>query len=66
LHAELEGGAYLPNFELLLRGWQQAGVAFRTLSDAARSLDPQHIRTARIETGTLEGRSGTLAVQAAE
>ena len=64
LHAELEGGAYLPNFERLLRGWQKAEFEFRTLGDVARTLDRTALRANRIDAGTVEGRSGTLAVQA--
>jgi len=64
LHAELEGGAYLPNFERLLRGWQKAEFEFRTLGDVARTLDRTALRANRIDEGVVEGRSGTLAVQA--
>lgn len=66
LHAELEGGAYLAEFEMLLRAWQEAGFAFRTLGDVARALDRKSLRTSRIRSGTMEGRSGTLALQAGE
>jgi peptidoglycan/xylan/chitin deacetylase (PgdA/CDA1 family) len=65
LHAELEGGAYLPQFEQLLRGWQEAGFEFRTLGDAARALDRETLRAGRIEPGAVAGRSGTLAIQVA-
>ena len=64
LHAELEGGAYLPQFEMLLRAWHEAGFEFRTLGDAAAALDRNSIQTSRIESGTVEGRTGTLATQA--
>lgn len=64
LHAELEGGAYLPQFERLLHGWREAGFEFRTLGDAASALDHQSLRAGRIEAGSVEGRSGTLAIQA--
>jgi undecaprenyl phosphate-alpha-L-ara4FN deformylase len=66
LHAELEGGAYLAEFEALLRAWQEAGFAFRTLGDVARALDPRSLRTSRIRLGAIEGRSGTLALQVGE
>ena len=64
LHAELEGGAYLPQFEVLLRAWRDAGFEFRTLGDAAGMLDRQSIPPGRIESGTIDGRTGTLAIQA--
>lgn len=64
LHAELEGGAYLAHFEALLCAWREAGFEFRTLGDMARALDQGALRTSYIESGVVEGRSGTLAVQA--
>src|SRR5205807_2431460 len=39
LHAELEGGAYLPSFERLLRGWQERGVRLTDLKGYAAQLD---------------------------
>jgi peptidoglycan/xylan/chitin deacetylase (PgdA/CDA1 family) len=64
LHAELEGGAYLAHFGTLLGAWRDAGFEFRTLGQAARAVDGQSIKTSRIESGVIEGRSGTLALQA--
>jgi len=64
LHAELEGGAYLPQFETLIRAWHAAGFEFRTLGEAAGMLDRHSIQTGRIESGTIDGRTGTLAIQA--
>jgi len=64
LHAELEGGAYLPQFEVLLRGWREAGCEFRTLGEAANLLDRNTIHSSRIESATIDGRTGTLAIQA--
>ncbi|HKU14392.1 MAG TPA: hypothetical protein VJQ52_08345 [Steroidobacteraceae bacterium] len=63
LHAELEGGAYLGQFEALLRAWREAGFVFCTLSDVARDLDPATLPTSRIRSGSVEGRSGLLALQ---
>jgi peptidoglycan/xylan/chitin deacetylase (PgdA/CDA1 family) len=63
LHAELEGLAYLAQFEVLLHAWQKAGFAFRTLSEVARDLDRTTLRSSRIRRGPIEGRSGTLALQ---
>ena len=65
LHAELEGGAYLPQFESLLEAWRDGGFGFRTLGDAARALDLASVPVCRIDSRVLEGRSGTLSIQAA-
>jgi hypothetical protein len=64
LHAELEGGAHLPQLEMLLRAWQEAGSNSVRLGEAAAALDRNSIQTSRIESGTVEGRAGTLATQA--
>jgi undecaprenyl phosphate-alpha-L-ara4FN deformylase len=63
LHAELEGGAYLPSFERLLRGWQQRGVRLTDLAAYAAQLDVARLPHCSIVAGTVEGRSGTLALQ---
>jgi peptidoglycan/xylan/chitin deacetylase (PgdA/CDA1 family) len=64
LHAELEGGAYLPQFERLLKSWRDAGVEFLTLVAAARRLSGTAIPEGQIVAGEVPGRSGELAVQA--
>ncbi len=63
LHAELEGGAYLPSFERLLRGWQERGVRLTDLKGYAAQLDVARLPRCGIVAGTVEGRSGTLALQ---
>ncbi len=63
LHAELEGGAYLGEFEALLISWREAGFEFRTLADAARALDRESLPVCRIGAHSLEGRAGTLSCQ---
>ncbi len=65
LHAELEGMKLRGVLERLLVGWRAQGyelVSLRTLFD---SLDPARLPAAHVETGTVQGRSGTLAVQGA-
>jgi len=66
LHAELEGGNLAPVFETLLTGWKEQGhelVSLRDYFDALPSKDlPRH----EVGAGTVEGRSGTLAVQGSE
>ena len=64
LHAELEGGKYLPSFERLLRAWQQRGVQLTDLASYAATLDAPSLPRCAIVAGTVPGRSGTLAVQA--
>jgi len=63
LHAELEGGAYLAGFERLLRAWRERGFNLTDLGSYARTLDVSRLPRCPIMTGTVEGRSGTLAVQ---
>ena len=63
LHAELEGGAYLSGFERLLGAWRGRGFALTDLGSYARTLDPARLPRCPIVPGTVEGRSGSLAVQ---
>ncbi len=64
LHAELEGGAYLAAFERLLRAWQARGFELTDLGTYAAGLDLARLAPGRIVAGSVDGRSGTLAVQA--
>jgi undecaprenyl phosphate-alpha-L-ara4FN deformylase len=64
LHAELEGGKFLPSFERLLRAWQQRGAQLTDLASYAAALDLRNLPRCAIVAGTVPGRSGTLAVQA--
>jgi undecaprenyl phosphate-alpha-L-ara4FN deformylase len=64
LHAELEGGKYLPAFERLLREWRGRGVQLMDLGTYAARLDVASLPRCRIVAGTVAGRSGTLAIQA--
>lgn len=64
LHAELEGGKYLPAFERLLRAWQQRGAQLTDLASYAARLDMHNLPRCAVVAGTVPGRSGTLAVQA--
>jgi hypothetical protein len=65
LHAELEGGVYLGAFERLLRAWQQRGVELTDLASYAARLHLKSLPPGTSADGTVAGRSGTLAVQAA-
>ncbi|HVC31093.1 MAG TPA: polysaccharide deacetylase family protein [Steroidobacteraceae bacterium] len=63
LHAELEGGAYLDGFERLLRAWRARGFDLTDLAAYARTFDIAALPRCAIVSGTVAGRSGTLAVQ---
>jgi peptidoglycan/xylan/chitin deacetylase (PgdA/CDA1 family) len=63
LHAELEGGAYLEGFERLLRAWRDRGFTLADLASYARTLEVSRLPRCSIVSGTVQGRSGTLAVQ---
>jgi len=63
LHAELEGGKYLGAFERLLRAWQQQGVHLTDLAGYVATLNLRNLPRCGIVSGTVAGRSGTLAVQ---
>jgi undecaprenyl phosphate-alpha-L-ara4FN deformylase len=62
LHAELEGGKWLPIFEQLLQGWQAQGyelVSMRQYLAGLAGTLPRHEMVMR----EVDGRVGTLAVQ---
>jgi peptidoglycan/xylan/chitin deacetylase (PgdA/CDA1 family) len=63
LHAELEGGAYLEGFERLLRAWRGRGFDLTDLKSYMQTLDVSQLPRCPIVSGTVEGRSGTLAIQ---
>ena len=63
LHAELEGGKLLPQFEQLLREWQRRGVPLTDLGTYFAGLDVSALPRCTIVAGRVAGRSGTLAVQ---
>jgi undecaprenyl phosphate-alpha-L-ara4FN deformylase len=66
LHAELEGGAYLEGFERLLKAWRARGIELTDLGSYARALDVPRLPRCPIVSGTVPGRSGTLALQGAK
>ena len=65
LHAELEGGRFLPAFDQLLQGWRAQGYELVSLHDYAQGLDAASIERCEVIYGSLPGRSGTLALQGA-
>lgn len=67
IHAELEGMMYRGWFERLIERLRGDGVAFTLLADEARACLARRseIPVCPLEAGTVDGRSGTLAVQGA-
>ena len=63
LHAELEGGKWLPIFEQLLQGWQAQGYELVSLQQYLRGLDVAALPRHEVVMREVEGRIGTLAVQ---
>ena len=61
LHAELEGGKWMPIFEQLMQGWQTQGYELVSMQQYLLGLGdlPRH----EVLMREIEGRSGTLAVQ---
>jgi undecaprenyl phosphate-alpha-L-ara4FN deformylase len=67
IHAELEGMRFYEWFQRLIQAFQAAGVSFVNLGDVARFClkNPSQIPYHSLDQGTVDGRSGTLAVQGA-
>ena len=65
LHGELEGMAYAPLFDRLLQGWQTLGYETGRLADSFERLKTADLPQCRVIQGSVDGRSGRLAVQQA-
>jgi undecaprenyl phosphate-alpha-L-ara4FN deformylase len=63
VHAELEGMLYLGWFEKLLDEAAKAGVQFVNLAEEATKTYRAALPVAELVQGTVDGRSGTMAVQ---
>jgi peptidoglycan/xylan/chitin deacetylase (PgdA/CDA1 family) len=63
LHAELEGGKWLPIFERLMQGWQAQGFELVSMQQYLKSLDISQLPRHEVVMREVEGRVGTLAVQ---
>jgi len=63
LHAELEGQKWMPIFEQLLQGWQEQGYDLVSMRQYLQNVKTPLPRC-EVKMGEVEGRSGTLAVQA--
>ena len=63
LHAELEGMKLLQVFRRLLDGWRAQGYRLVSMHTLLESLDIAALPAGRVQTGSVPGRSGALAVQ---
>jgi peptidoglycan/xylan/chitin deacetylase (PgdA/CDA1 family) len=63
LHAELEGGKWMPIFEELLQGWQAQGYELVSMQQYLQGLDAVALPRHEIVMREIEGRTGTLAMQ---
>jgi undecaprenyl phosphate-alpha-L-ara4FN deformylase len=63
LHAELEGGKWLPIFEQLLQGWQEQGYELVTMQQYLKGLNLAVLPRHEMVMHEVDGRIGTLAVQ---
>jgi len=64
LHAELEGQKWMPIFEQLLQGWREQGYELVSMRQYLQGFKVADLPRHEVKLGTVEGRSGTLAVQA--
>jgi len=63
LHAELEGGKWMPIFEQLLQGWQAQGYELVSMQQYSQGLEAHTLPRHEVIRGELEGRTGKLATQ---
>jgi peptidoglycan/xylan/chitin deacetylase (PgdA/CDA1 family) len=64
LHAELEGQKWMPIFEQLLQGWRDQGYELVSMRQYLKNFNVADLPRSEVKQGTVEGRSGTLAIQA--
>jgi peptidoglycan/xylan/chitin deacetylase (PgdA/CDA1 family) len=63
LHAELEGGKWMPVFEALLKGWQAQGYELVSMQQYHQDLSLTTLPRHEVLMREIEGRTGVLAVQ---
>ncbi len=63
LHAELEGQKWMPIFEQLLEGWHEQGYQLVSMLEYLLEFRFDDLPRCEVKSGTVDGRSGTLAVQ---
>lgn len=61
LHAELEGGPLLGQFEQALERWRAQGATLCSVGEAVAGMDISALPAATVERGTVPGRAGELA-----
>ena len=66
LHAELEGGKWLPIFEQLIQGWQQQGYELVSMHQYLQGLDLASLPRQEVVMEEVEGRVGKLSVAACD
>ncbi|MBI5625975.1 MAG: 4-deoxy-4-formamido-L-arabinose-phosphoundecaprenol deformylase [Nitrosomonadales bacterium] len=64
LHAELEGGKWMPVFEQLLQGWKEQGYELVSMRQYLQGLDVSSLPRREVEMREVEGRVGKLAIAA--
>lgn len=62
LHAELEGGKWMPVFEQLLEGWQAQGYELVSMRQYLRGLGAAGLPRREVAMREVDGRIGRLAV----
>ncbi|MDR1684194.1 MAG: 4-deoxy-4-formamido-L-arabinose-phosphoundecaprenol deformylase [Elusimicrobiota bacterium] len=62
VHAEMEGGAKIKQFEQIIKGALDKGYEIKPLAEAAKGL--KDVKDGQIKLGYLTGRAGKVAVQA--
>ncbi len=63
LHAELEGMKLLPVFRRLIEGWHAQGYQLVSMRTLFAGLNVDSLPIGRVQSGSVPGRSGTLALQ---
>jgi hypothetical protein len=63
LHAELEGMKLAGAFEKLLAGWKDQGYQLVAMRDLVLGREPFTLPMHEVVSGSVAGRSGTLATQ---
>ena len=63
LHAELEGGKWMPVFEQLLDGWQAQGYELVSMRQYLQGLDAEALPRREVALREVDGRIGKLAVE---
>ncbi|MDD2720267.1 MAG: polysaccharide deacetylase family protein [Gallionella sp.] len=63
LHAELEGGKWMPAFEQLLQGWKEQGYQLVSMQQYLQGLEAGALPRHEVVMQEIEGRIGKLALQ---